>query len=55
MLLRPLVASAGVTVLLEVQQALKPLLATLEGVTQIVGRDEQGNFESLPLSTCINI
>jgi hypothetical protein len=44
----PLVARAGATVLLEVQQALKPLLARLQGVTQTVGRDQQGNSEPLP-------
>ncbi len=44
----PVLERAGATVLLEVQQALKPLLATLEGVAQIFGRDEQGNSEPLP-------
>ena len=44
----PLVARVGATVLLEVQQALKPLLATLEGVSKIFGRDEQDNSEPPP-------
>jgi hypothetical protein len=33
---------------LEVQQALKSLLASVEGVTQVFGRDDQGRSEKLP-------
>jgi tetratricopeptide (TPR) repeat protein len=44
----PLLARAGATVLLEVQHALKPLLAGVEGVAHIFDRDQAGRSETLP-------
>lgn len=48
----PLVARAGAKVLLEVQQSLKALLAGVEGVAAVFGRDEQGRSERLPQFDC---
>ena len=44
----PLLARAGATVLLEVQQSLTALLAEVEGVARIFGRDQAGRSETLP-------
>ncbi len=48
----PLLARAGAKVLLEVQQTLKPLLAGVEGVARVFGRDERGRSEPLPNFDC---
>ncbi|HTV29782.1 MAG TPA: tetratricopeptide repeat protein [Xanthobacteraceae bacterium] len=48
----PLLAHMGATVLLEVQESLKPLLAGVEGVAQVFGRDERGRSEPLPDVDC---
>jgi tetratricopeptide (TPR) repeat protein len=48
----PLIARAGAKVLLEVQEKLKPLLAGVEGVAAVFGRDEHGRSEPLPHFDC---
>ncbi|MGB6538336.1 MAG: tetratricopeptide repeat protein, partial [Xanthobacteraceae bacterium] len=48
----PLIARTGAKVLLEVQRNLKSLLAGVDGVAAVFGRDEQGRSEKLPDFDC---